>query len=233
MCSRPRQRFRAFGEPAAGSTFSGFLRQHWALAAMGQKGSARAALACTLAVAFAACPSTTQTTFNATVVQFAAAEVNLLHLSLGQFAIITWVLHCQCTVITALQRAAMVHMVAASCSLPQTHYKSSEANLYTSSNSLSGLALCYAGQWSCQSELWVWPIEPDQLSLWQGSIHQCQQPLPGGLTSGRLWAVLPVDLRSWGKHTHISLRVHALDLTQTSRRNWCTPCHAVLLNFCN
>ena len=157
-------------------------------------------------------------------------------------------------------------MVAASCSLPQTHYKSSEANLYTSSNSLSGLALCYAGQWSCQSKLWVWPIEPDQLSLWQGSIHQCQQPLPGGLTSGRLWAVLPVDLRSWGKHTHIALcvlcsclRPHTnftqeLRSTQSRKHSscfcctnrlrfmwcclaslhvWCTPCPAVLLNFCN
>jgi len=56
---------------------------------MGQKGLARAALACTLAVALAACPSTAQPMFNATVVQFAAAEVKLLHLNLGQFAIFT------------------------------------------------------------------------------------------------------------------------------------------------
>ena len=158
---------------------------------MGQKGSARAALACTLAVAFAACPSTAQTTFNATAVQFAAAEVKLLHLSLSKFAVFTcqWVLHCHCTIITESCNGPY-----GSFSLPLIHCTSSEADLHTSSNSLSESALCCAGQWSCQSELWVWPVEPDQLSLWQGSIHQCQQPLPGGLTSGRLWAVLPVDL---------------------------------------
>ncbi len=54
---------------------------------MGRKGSARAALACTLAVAFAACPSTAQTVYNDTVVQFAAAEVKLQQLNLGQLAI--------------------------------------------------------------------------------------------------------------------------------------------------
>ncbi|KAL0055696.1 hypothetical protein WJX82_003307 [Trebouxia sp. C0006] len=43
---------------------------------MGRKGSAKAALACTLAVVIAACPSIAQTTFNATAVQFAAAEAN-------------------------------------------------------------------------------------------------------------------------------------------------------------
>ncbi len=156
---------------------------------MGRKGSAKAALACTLAVVIAACPSTAQTTFNATAVQFAAAEVKLLHLSLDQFAIFTWVLHCHCPIITESCTG-----LDSSFSLPLLHYKSSEADLYTSSNSLSGLALCYAGQWSCQSKLWVWPTELVQLSLWQGSIHQCQQPLPGGLTSGRLWAVLPINL---------------------------------------
>ncbi|KAL0025075.1 hypothetical protein WJX79_005262 [Trebouxia sp. C0005] len=43
---------------------------------MGQRDLARAALATTLAVAFAACPSTAQTIYNDTVVQFAAAEAN-------------------------------------------------------------------------------------------------------------------------------------------------------------
>ncbi|DBA95813.1 TPA: Expansin-B5 [Trebouxia sp. C0004] len=43
---------------------------------MRQKGLARATLATALAVAFAACPSTAQTVYNDTVVQFAAAEAN-------------------------------------------------------------------------------------------------------------------------------------------------------------
>jgi len=120
-----------------------------------------------------------------------SSSLQLLHLSLSQVAVFTCqrVLHCHCTIITESCNGPY-----GSFSLPLIHCTSSEADLHTSSNSLSESALCCAGQWSCQSELWVWPVEPDQLSLWQGSIHQCQQPLPGGLTSGRLWGVLPVDL---------------------------------------
>lgn len=159
---------------------------------MGQRDLARAALATTLAVAFAACPSTAQTIYNDTVVQFAAAEVELQHLNMGQ------TVNSKCNLyLGSCNAAAQLSQTAAmvfSLQLPLSHLKTSEADVHISSNSLSDCALCCAGQWSCQSELWVWPIEPVQLSLWQGSIHQCQQPLPGGLTSGWLWAVLPVDL---------------------------------------
>ncbi len=101
---------------------------------MGQKGLARAALATTLAVAFAACPSTAQTVYNDTVVQFSAAEVKLQQLNMGQLATLgpalplhnchrhlQWPSACSCLCYTAkalTQRQTCVHPATVCLSMP-------------------------------------------------------------------------------------------------------------------